>query len=104
MLAGVYFYQVRLEKFYHHTIKSALEHYFGDLHIQMVVIKQKLQREDLCVVLQGKGREQKAFCILDTIVRRAHWVYGIPKIMHELLIAKLNGYVFSISTFWFIYF
>ena len=40
-------------------MKSALEYNFGDLYIQMVVIKQKLQREDLCVVLQRKGRTIK---------------------------------------------
>ena len=45
-----------LENFYYHTIKYALEHYFGDFYIQMVAIKQKLQREALCVGLQRKGR------------------------------------------------
>ena len=66
-------------------MKSALEHYFGDLYIQMVVIKQKLQREDIYVVLQGRAKQQKVLRILDTIVRRAHWVYAIHSIMLEFV-------------------
>ena len=43
--------------------------------MQMVVVKQKLQREDICVVLQGGSggaKQQKLLCILNTIVRKAH--------------------------------
>ena len=51
----------------------------------MIDLKEKLQWEDLCVALNGRAKQQKVFCFLDTIVRRAHWVYGIPKIVLEYL-------------------
>ena len=39
--------------------------------------------------LLGTAREgvkqQQVFCILDTIVRKANWVYGIPKIVLEFV-------------------
>ena len=34
---------------------------------------------------KGRVKQQKVFCILDTIVHGAHWVYGIPKIMLEFV-------------------
>ena len=71
-------------------VYSALELYVGYLYIQMVIIKQELQREDICVVLLRKDKATKVLCILDTIVRKAHWVYGIPKIMLEFLLVPLG--------------
>ena len=45
----------------------------------MVEVKKKFQRGDLYVILQGRDKQQKVFCILDTIARRAHLANGIPE-------------------------
>ena len=71
----------------------------------MVVIKQKLQREeDICVVLQRKGKTIKSAPYPQYIVRRAHWVYGIPKVMLEFVkiqFAKTNPELSEIGkTYW----
>ena len=47
---------------------------------------QKLEREDFSVEnLKGGAKQQKVLRIRDTVIRRAHWVDGIPKIVLELM-------------------
>ena len=65
--------------FYHHRMKSALEDYFGDRYFQMVVLKQTSSEKISTWYCKGRANQQKVFRILNTIIRRAHRIYGIPK-------------------------
>ena len=51
----------------------------------MVVIIQQVQQEDLDAEDPKKGRATKMLRILNAITCLAHWIYGIPKIMLELV-------------------
>ena len=51
---------------------------------------QKLVREDFGVESQRKAKQQKVFRILNTVVGRAHWIDGIPKIVFELVKVQLT--------------
>ena len=53
---------------------------------------------------QGKATRGAPLRILDTIIRRAHWIYGIPKSMLEFVkiqFAKTNPKLRETgNTFW----
>ena len=51
----------------------------------MVVTVEEFQQEGFVVELQKMGKATKVLRILNTIVRRAHWVYSVLKIMPEFV-------------------
>ena len=49
----------------------------------MVVMQPKLQREDLVVGYQERAKQQEVLRVLNTVIRWAHWIYGVPEIVIE---------------------
>ena len=82
----VYFYSSQQKGHDHHITKAGTTDHLKDRQLaQMVAIIQRFKRGDLVVERQMKDRASKVLYILSTIACWAHWVYGSPKVMLELV-------------------
>ena len=56
----------------------------------MVAVMQNSSEKISTLDLKGGAKQQEVLRILDTVIRRAHWVDGIPKIVLELVEVQLE--------------